>query len=715
MSEDLSQLKVSLALQTEQFTKGVAQVNRSLDRVQRNSKETSRAMTGINTAMAGLRTKVIGAAVALGSMFTVQQAKAAISYADTLGKTASKLGITTDALQQYRFAAEQSGVKTTTFDMALQRFARRSGEARKGMGELTKVYQELGIELKDTEGRFKTTEILFNEFAEAISNAGDEQEKLRLAFKGFDSEGAALVNMLKDGASGLAAFKKEANGLGLVIDKELIARAEQLQNKLGVIETRWNAFKTELFVGTAGSVFKTIINAEEADAEIAKVEDRIQKLQRTIADASDVGLLTTMMVGGDAVDVDRLVEDLARLEAELTKLQATRKKFADDAAAESPEAILAGQWGDSFRAASAATEEFDKSIADWAQKIALSADPARVLEENMIKLEIALENGAISADEYAKAVAYLTPKIKKVKDPAAELAKELDRIADTMNKSFDPAYSFGQQMIEINRVFDAGKISAEVYAAAVLDAQSVFDTGARNPTDIADEIARSVDPTIEFNEQLALMDRLLEGGQLSAENYGLALGNMVADLSATGDKIKEQKSLWEQMEDEMNIVIDLNQSWGDNFKAIGKEVVATMIEIILKQQLMAAAMKFIPGFGGAFAQGGAFVNGVQAFAHGGIVGPGFGGARSFPMAGGKMGLMGEAGNEAIMPLSRTGAGDLGIQMSVNIQNHNPGAKVEVEESGNGEINIIIDKVASDIVRGGGKISRALERTYNVRR
>ena len=90
MSEDLSQLKVSLALQTEQFTKGVAQVNRSLDRVQRNSKETSRAMTGINTAMAGLRTKVIGAAVALGSMFTVQQAKAAISYADTLGKTAAK-------------------------------------------------------------------------------------------------------------------------------------------------------------------------------------------------------------------------------------------------------------------------------------------------------------------------------------------------------------------------------------------------------------------------------------------------------------------------------------------------------------------------------------------------------------------------------------------------------------------------------------------------
>jgi lambda family phage tail tape measure protein len=61
------------------------------------------------------------------------------------------------------------------------------------------------------------------------------------------------------------------------------------------------------------------------------------------------------------------------------------------------------------------------------------------------------------------------------------------------------------------------------------------------------------------------------------------------------------------------------------------------------------------GFFG-FANGGAFLNGrTTAFANGGIVG----GPTIFPMANG-MGLMGEAGPEAIMPLKRGKNGKLGV-------------------------------------------------------
>ena len=64
---------------------------------------------------------------------------------------------------------------------------------------------------------------------------------------------------------------------------------------------------------------------------------------------------------------------------------------------------------------------------------------------------------------------------------------------------------------------------------------------------------------------------------------------------------------------------------------------------------------------GAFqADGGAWQGGsqVKAYADGGIVG----GPTTFGMAGGKTGLMGEAGPEAIMPLSRGSNGKLGVQM-----------------------------------------------------
>ena len=58
--------------------------------------------------------------------------------ADKIGKVSSKLGISTDALQKFRFGAEQSGIQVNTFDMAIQRMTRRVAEARNGTGEAKK-------------------------------------------------------------------------------------------------------------------------------------------------------------------------------------------------------------------------------------------------------------------------------------------------------------------------------------------------------------------------------------------------------------------------------------------------------------------------------------------------------------------------------------------------------------------------------------------------
>jgi phage-related minor tail protein len=89
--------------------------------------------------------------------------------------------------------------------------------------------------------------------------------------------------------------------------------------------------------------------------------------------------------------------------------------------------------------------------------------------------------------------------------------------------------------------------------------------------------------------------------------------------------------------------------------------------------------------GGMFAKGAAFqAGGVTAFASGGVVGS----PTMFPMRGG-MGLMGEAGAEAIMPLTRTSSGDLGVKAvgagtvvntSINI-NVTGGTKEQNEDAG----------------------------------
>jgi len=77
-----------------------------------------------------------------------------------------------------------------------------------------------------------------------------------------------------------------------------------------------------------------------------------------------------------------------------------------------------------------------------------------------------------------------------------------------------------------------------------------------------------------------------------------------------------------------------------------------------------------PTAGGAVAMGGVFSGGVRRFAQGGVLD----GPTSFPMRGG-MGLAGEAGPEAIMPLGRDGAGNLGVRggVTVNMTVNTPNA------------------------------------------
>lgn len=101
----------------------------------------------------------------------------------------------------------------------------------------------------------------------------------------------------------------------------------------------------------------------------------------------------------------------------------------------------------------------------------------------------------------------------------------------------------------------------------------------------------------------------------------------------------------------------------DALKTVAKTIVDSVYSIAMKPVtgalggLLAQGVAGVMGAGMPFANGGAFSQGrVMPFAKGGVVSSPTG----FPMRGG-MGLMGEAGPEAIMPLTRGADGRLGVQ------------------------------------------------------
>ena len=170
-------------------------------------------------AMPGLAAiQGVHAAIAkLSAEFTEQTARV-----QGLIDVSAKLGMTTEALNGMRYAAEQSGVPEATLDMALQRLTRRVAEAAVGTGEAQGIIKELGLDAKKLVGLAPDKQMMA--IAEAMEKTNMSGHQLRVAFKLLDSEGAGLKELLAGGAQNmkkLIAEGKELNGT-LASDDEMI-------------------------------------------------------------------------------------------------------------------------------------------------------------------------------------------------------------------------------------------------------------------------------------------------------------------------------------------------------------------------------------------------------------------------------------------------------------------------------------------------------------
>lgn len=289
---------------------------KELNRLDKNANKAEKSTNKLSRATSALRGKMGALITVAGAIGYARLTKSSIEYADTIAKTADKLGVTTDALQEYRYAAERSGVQQTALDMGLQRFSRRLGEADKGMGELKGTMLELGISTRDSAGNIRTAEDVLQEYAGAIQNAEGDQEKLRLAFKAFDSEGAAMVNMLRNGAEGLNELRQQAVDSGVVMDAQLIRKAE-------VINDKWDTLTQ-----TIGVKFKSALI--EIAAPLFNVQTNMERLAEIEIELARAGNELNAAIGRGAEGISGYTQTLKELQEEKAKLLEVDKKLAEE-------------------------------------------------------------------------------------------------------------------------------------------------------------------------------------------------------------------------------------------------------------------------------------------------------------------------------------------------------------------------------------------------
>jgi hypothetical protein len=273
MAEDTS-LYIDLRART-------AKLEHDFDRAQKKIRGKFRGMGrgvqgDLQNAFARIRKIAAVAGVAVGVNQIQQAILGAVAAGSQLQTTADKIGLTTSSLQELRLAGEQFNIGQNVTDMALQRFSRRLGEADQGLGELRATLDQYNISTRDADGNMRSTVSVLFEYAEVVKAASSSQEKLRIGFKGFDSEGAAFVNVLQDGAAGLAQMAVEAYALGNVLESEQIQRLNEASQGVTRFKQGWSNFFSGLVAN--GLKLSDALGITGLNSELRSIEKKMQRV-----------------------------------------------------------------------------------------------------------------------------------------------------------------------------------------------------------------------------------------------------------------------------------------------------------------------------------------------------------------------------------------------------------------------------------------------------
>lgn len=254
-TDKLNQSNRHLARQTEQVNAAMRRQRYELARQQSKTIIATKRQGELNSALARTEKRyatmskvakrgalgVTAAGVGVAKM-TADMA----SQMDATMKSAGKLGLHVERLQELDYAAGRSGISVNTMRMALQRSTRRISEAAIGTGEAVNALNELGLSAQYLNNLSPDKQL--DAIADAMSNVSKENDQIRLSNKLFDSEGVVMVNMLKDGAKGLKQLREEAQATGNVLDEVHFKNAETFNDRL--MDAQWaiRGMKNQLLV-----------------------------------------------------------------------------------------------------------------------------------------------------------------------------------------------------------------------------------------------------------------------------------------------------------------------------------------------------------------------------------------------------------------------------------------------------------------------------------
>lgn len=169
--------------------------------------------------------------------------------ADALTDLSAETGVSVEALQELGFAAELSGSSAQHMQSSLAGLSKVAGDAARDLGRGKKAFDDLGISVKDANGKVKTADVIFGELGAKFRQLGTDTatQKSIIASLGLDPSTLQLLNSTSEE---VGALVEQSRRLGIVTTEQAEAAAK-LQDSLAIAKFGMSALRQQVAIGLA--------------------------------------------------------------------------------------------------------------------------------------------------------------------------------------------------------------------------------------------------------------------------------------------------------------------------------------------------------------------------------------------------------------------------------------------------------------------------------
>lgn len=229
-----------------------------------------------------------------------------VDAGDSLGKTATQLGLTGKELQAWQTAANFAGVETSSLNQGFRVLAKNVVLAQQGSKQAADAFDILGVSIEDASGSLKPANVLAREAGVALGEMEDRTKAVGISQQIFGRAGAAMLPLFKKGAKGLDEALALLHEFGDGLSEELIPLAEETQDTFTKVGLATTSLKSKIAVALLPVINQFGLGLAKLFAWLSKSQIAIDSLKSVLVTLGLVlGKLAIAKFGAQLISLGR--------------------------------------------------------------------------------------------------------------------------------------------------------------------------------------------------------------------------------------------------------------------------------------------------------------------------------------------------------------------------------------------------------------------------